>query len=65
MFVSLDGITNLDSLEFAKQLLEKEKVAVVPGIAFGMDNYIRISLVKDEEILLEAIDRFIEFIKIR
>lgn len=62
IFVSLDGITDLNSLDFAKNLLEEERVAVVPGIAFGMDNYIRISLVKDEEILNEAIDRFINFI---
>lgn len=62
IFVSLDGITDLDSLDFAKRLLEEERVAVVPGIAFGMDNYIRISLVKDEEILNEAIERFINFV---
>lgn len=62
IFVSLDGITNLNSLDFAKTLLEKERVAVVPGIAFGMDRYIRISLVKDEAILNEAIDRLINFI---
>ena len=62
IFVSLDGITKLNSLDFAKSLLEEERVAVVPGIAFGMDNYIRISLVKDEEILNEAIDRFINFV---
>lgn len=62
IFVSLDEITKLNSLDFAKSLLEEERVAVVPGIAFGMDNYIRISLVKDEEILNEAIDRFINFV---
>lgn len=62
IFVSLDGITKLNSLDFAKSFLEEERVAVVPGIAFGMDNYIRISLVKDEEILNEAIDRFINFV---
>lgn len=62
IFISLEGITNLTSLDFAKKLLEEERVAVVPGIAFGMDNYIRISLVKDEDILNEAIDRFINFV---
>ncbi len=62
IFISLDGITELGSLEFAQKLLEEERVAVVPGVAFGMDNYIRISLVKDKEILNEAIDRFIDFI---
>ena len=52
----------MNSLDFAKTLLEKERVAVVPGIAFGMDRYIRISLVKDKAILNEAIDRLINFI---
>ena len=62
IFISLDGITELGSLEFAQKLLEVERVAVVPGVAFGMDNYIRISLVKDKEILNEAIDRFVDFV---
>ncbi|MGL5000724.1 MAG: pyridoxal phosphate-dependent aminotransferase [Cetobacterium sp.] len=63
LFVSLNEITNLNSLEFAQKLLESEKVAVVPGVAFGMDNYIRISLVKDKDVLLSAVDRIIKFIK--
>ncbi|MGL5355902.1 MAG: pyridoxal phosphate-dependent aminotransferase [Cetobacterium sp.] len=63
LFVSLDEITNLNSLEFAQKLLESEKVAVVPGVAFGMDNYIRISLVKDKAILSSSVDRIINFVK--
>ncbi|MEG1583018.1 MAG: aminotransferase class I/II-fold pyridoxal phosphate-dependent enzyme [Cetobacterium sp.] len=51
-----------NSLEFAEKLLESQRVAVVPGIAFGMDNYIRLSLVSDLDELLEATDRIIEFI---
>ncbi|MGL5087907.1 MAG: pyridoxal phosphate-dependent aminotransferase [Cetobacterium sp.] len=63
IFLSLDEITDLSSLEFAKKLLEEEKVAVVPGVAFGMDNYIRISLVKDKNILSEGVDRILKFLK--
>jgi len=33
----------LKSTEFCAQLLEQEKVAAVPGIAFGADDYIRLS----------------------
>src|SRR5436190_1128258 len=33
----------LKSTEFCAKLLEQEKVAAVPGIAFGADDYIRIS----------------------
>jgi len=35
--------TGLKSAEFCARLLEQEKVAAVPGIAFGADDYIRIS----------------------
>ncbi|MGL4741431.1 MAG: pyridoxal phosphate-dependent aminotransferase, partial [Sarcina sp.] len=31
------------SFDFSRELLEKENVMVIPGIAFGNDNYIRIS----------------------
>ncbi|MGL5982795.1 MAG: pyridoxal phosphate-dependent aminotransferase, partial [Cetobacterium sp.] len=63
IFISLNGITKLNSLEFAEKLLEAEQVALVPAVAFGMDNYVRMSLVKDKEILLEAVDRIRKFIK--
>src|SRR5216110_1283405 len=33
----------LKSMDFSAKLLESEKVAVVPGVAFGADDYIRIS----------------------
>lgn len=33
----------LDSLAFARELLDKHHVAVVPGIAFGNDNCVRLS----------------------
>jgi aspartate aminotransferase len=42
LFPNISG-TGLKSTEFAARLLETEKVAVVPGIAFGADDYIRIS----------------------
>ena len=35
--------TGLKSTEFCARLLETERVAAVPGIAFGADDYIRIS----------------------
>ncbi|MDR1146751.1 MAG: pyridoxal phosphate-dependent aminotransferase [Verrucomicrobiales bacterium] len=35
--------TGLDSVSFADKLLEQQKVAVVPGIAFGDDRTVRIS----------------------
>ena len=35
--------TGLKAAEFCAKLLEQEKVAAVPGIAFGADDYIRLS----------------------
>jgi len=35
--------TGLKSADFCARLLEQEKVAAVPGIAFGADDYMRLS----------------------
>jgi len=57
--------TGLSSLEFAKRLLNKEKVALVPGTAFGQnyDDYVRISYASSFENLKEALLRIERFIK--
>lgn len=46
-----------NSLDFANYLLEEAKVAVVPGVAFGADNYIRISFAASMEDLSHGLDR--------
>lgn len=51
------------SLKFAELLLNKENVVVIPGIAFGKDNYIRLSYatsIENIEIGLMRIERFIK-----
>jgi len=53
--------TGLKSSDFCARLLETEKVAAVPGIAFGADDYIRISYatsLANIEKGLDRIDRF-------
>lgn len=62
-FAALPGI-GLDSLTFAKKLLVAEKVAVVPGTAFGREykNYIRISYANSLEQLREAVIRLERFV---
>lgn len=50
------------SIDFCNEFLNKYHVAVVPGIAFGMDNYIRISFACSDEIFLKGIDRLNDFI---
>lgn len=49
--------TGMDSLTFAKKLLEEEKVAVIPGGPFGADDYIRISFATDLDTIKKGIDR--------
>jgi aspartate aminotransferase len=44
-------------LALADFLLEKEGVAVVPGSAFGLDGYFRISFATSMENLIEAMKR--------
>ncbi len=48
---------HLGSLEFAKQLLEKAKVAVSPGIGFGHygDDHVRFSLIENEHRTRQAV----------
>lgn len=57
-----NGIEIEDSISFSELLLKENKVAVVPGIAFGMDNFIRISFALSEERIREGIKRIEEFV---
>ncbi len=56
--------TGLSSEEFARQLLEKKKVAVVPGTAFGNsgEGYVRCSYATSMEEINEAMDRIQDFV---
>ena len=49
-----------DSLDFTSLLLEEAKVAVVPGIAFGDDNYVRLSYATSMENIKKGLDRIEE-----
>jgi aminotransferase len=57
--------TGLHSLDFAKKLLEEQKVAVVPGVAFGEDyaDYVRMSYATSFDNLKEALNRIEDFLK--
>jgi aspartate aminotransferase len=54
-----NGITG--SVAFAEALLEKGRVAVVPGLPFGSDRHVRISYAYSLETLTEGMDRFEAF----
>lgn len=51
-----------DSSEFCRRLLEEEALAVVPGIAFGTEGYVRVSFAASEEDITEGIDRLRRFV---
>jgi len=57
--------TGLTSLEFAEKLLQAEKVALVPGDAFGAcgEGYVRCSYAASSKNLAEALDRIGRFVK--
>jgi aspartate aminotransferase len=52
----------LNSTEFCAKLLEQEKVAAVPGIAFGADDYLRISYATSMANIEKGLDRLEKFV---
>ena len=56
--------TGLNSKFFCFDLLEKEHVAVIPGIAFGkaFDNYIRLAFTLDEDKIVDGVKRIGNYI---
>jgi aspartate aminotransferase len=62
LFPNISG-TGLKSIDFCAQLLEKEKVAAIPGIAFGADDYMRISYATSMANLEKGLDRIEKFAK--
>ena len=53
----------LKSTEFCARLLEEQKVAAVPGIAFGADDYLRISYATSMANIEKGLDRIENFAK--
>lgn len=51
------------SVTFCDEFLKDQSVAVVPGVAFGMDDYIRISYACDTESLIEGIKKLKRFVE--
>ena len=64
LFPNISG-TGLKSMEFCAQLLEQQKVAAVPGIAFGADDYIRLSYATSMENIEKGLERLEQFVRNR
>ncbi len=54
---SYNGETIQGSVDFARFLLQEAKVALVPGIAFGADNHVRLSFATSQEIIRQGMGR--------
>jgi len=56
--------TGMDSKTFCFSLLEKQHVALIPGVAFGeaFDNYIRLAFTLSEDKIIEGVSRIKDFI---
>jgi aspartate/methionine/tyrosine aminotransferase len=59
---SLDGDVATTTVELAATLLEKIKIAVVPGEAFGTPGFFRLSCALGDEDLAEGLERFAKFV---
>ena len=57
--------TGMTSLEFCDALLEEQQVALIPGIAFGADDYIRLSYATDMETIKRGMERLDHFVRSR
>jgi aspartate aminotransferase len=64
VFPEISGLFNdkcKNSLELSSLLLNEIKIATVPGIAFGNDNYIRLSYATSEELIIKGLERLKNF----
>ena len=55
--------TGMKSADFCERLLAEAKVAAVPGVAFGSDDYIRISYATSMANIKEALGRLEQFVR--
>jgi aspartate aminotransferase len=51
----------LRDLDFCNRLLDAEKVAAVPGSAFGAEGYLRLSYATSDEIIAKGVTRLARF----
>jgi aspartate aminotransferase len=62
-FVNIKGVLKgRTSEEFCKELLAKEKMALVPSEGFGIEGYVRWSYATSIEMIQEGVKRFKSFV---
>jgi aspartate aminotransferase len=60
LYPNISGF-GLSSQEFCARLLEQEKVAAVPGSAFGAEGYLRMSYATSDETIARGLERLARF----
>ena len=65
LFVNISAMPQYgaDSMAFCQALLKEQGVALVPGVAFGMEGFVRLSFACSLEQLKEGIGRISQFVK--
>lgn len=58
----IQGVKIKNSMDFSMMLLDIEKVAVIPGAGFGVDNYVRLSYATSMKNIVEGLNRIENFI---
>lgn len=54
---------NGDSMKFCKALLEEQGVALVPGVAFGVDGFVRMSFATSLEMIERGMEKIAKFVE--
>ena len=62
LFPNISG-TGMKSAEFCEKLLAEQKVAAVPGVAFGSDGFIRLSYATSMENIEKGLNRLEAFVR--
>jgi aspartate aminotransferase len=60
---SIKGAQITNSMDFSRPILEQANVAVVPAVAFGYDNNVRLSLASSLEQINKGLDRREQWLK--
>lgn len=65
LFINIQKLKRFDSdsMRFCKALLEEQGVALVPGVAFGVDGFVRMSFATSLEILERGFEKIAKFVE--
>ncbi|MBI3534826.1 MAG: aminotransferase class I/II-fold pyridoxal phosphate-dependent enzyme, partial [Deltaproteobacteria bacterium] len=61
-FVGFSEYVKEDSIEFSEKLLQKARIAVVPGTPFGEKYYVRLSFATDDSSLQKGLEGFVSYL---